>query len=331
VMAGFSLGHNNLTVGFETRLQDRQVWKSLDTLLETFVFAYMGLQCRFIFGALSPSGISWPSFVVASVVVLCAVLLIRPVWVFIIYGRDRLGSKLVRRMLRAPRFAAKLAERNARRAKAGKRRVRLDNRLPWRYVVVISWTGMRGVVTLAAAAGIPAVTATGAPLPHRDVIQALAFVVAVGTLLIQGPTLPPLIRGLDISAPEERRREAESVRKARQIVRTAAKQAITEIFADPPPGVDPNVLATFRNQMTRAIAARQSTDEAESEAVAAETHGPLRETTRTLRRTMLAAQRQALSNATEDGDLDDEVTRRELERLDYEEAAAWSSTGIDDD
>ena len=49
VMAGFSLGHNNASVGFETRLQDRQVWQSLDTLLETFVFAYMGLRCRFIF------------------------------------------------------------------------------------------------------------------------------------------------------------------------------------------------------------------------------------------------------------------------------------------
>ncbi|HJP75029.1 MAG TPA: cation:proton antiporter [Pseudonocardiaceae bacterium] len=52
--------------------------------------------------------------------------------------------------------------------------------LSWRYLTVISWTGMRGVVTLAAAAGIPS------GFPHRDVIQALAFIVAVGTLLIQG-------------------------------------------------------------------------------------------------------------------------------------------------
>ncbi len=330
VMAGFSLGHNNVTVGFETRLQDRQVWKSLDALLETFVFAYMGLQCRFIFSALSPSGISWPSFVVAALVVLLAVLLVRPVWVFLTYGRDRLGGRLLRGMLRTPWFATMLADRNARRVRSGRRRPHPPYRLPWRYVVVISWTGMRGVVTLAAAAGIPAVTSAGTPFPHRDVIQALSFVVAVGTLLIQGPTLPPLIRALDISAPEERRREAEAVRRAREIVRAATDQTLTEIFAEPPEGVDPVILAKFRAKMQGAVAARRSLDDADEETVAAEVRSPTRETTKILRRTMLAAQRQALSTASEKGDLDDEVTRRELERLDYEEAAAWSSTGIED-
>ncbi|HEX3783811.1 MAG TPA: sodium:proton antiporter [Pseudonocardiaceae bacterium] len=335
VMAGFYLGHNNMSVGFETRLQDRQVWRSLDTLLETFVFAYMGLQCRFIFSSLTSSGISWPSFVLVAVVVLLAVLLVRPVWVFITYGRDRLGGKLLRRIARMPRFTRKLARRNAKRVASGRDKVDGDRallsyRLPWRYVVVISWTGMRGVVTLAAAAGIPALTSTGAPFPHRDVIQALAFVVAGGTLLIQGPTLPSLIRRLDISAPEERRREAESVRRARQIVRVATEQTMTEIVADPPEGVDPLVLAKFRDRINSAIAARRPADDADEEAVAAQRNSPMWETTRTLRRTMLAAQRKALSTAGEAGEVDDEVVRRELERLDYEEAAAWSSTGIED-
>ena len=63
--------------------------------------------------------------------------------------------------------------------------------------------GMRGVVTLAAAAGIPLTTAGGEPFPERATIQAIAFVVAVGTLLLQGWTLPPLIRRLELSVRQD--------------------------------------------------------------------------------------------------------------------------------
>ena len=76
-------------------------------------------------------------------------------------------------------------------------RTRIDRRsLSWQENVVVSWTGMRGVVTLAAAAAIPVTTATGEPFPERATIQAIAFVVSVGTLLMQGWTLPLLIRRL---------------------------------------------------------------------------------------------------------------------------------------
>ncbi len=303
VMAGFSLGHNNASVGFETRLQDRQVWQSLDTLLETFVFAYMGLQCRFIFAELTPSGLSWPSFVVGAAVILLAVLLVRPVWVFVAYGRDLALRGLLRRV-------------GVRRSEG--------KQLSWRYLTVISWTGMRGVVTLAAAAGIPS------SFPHRDVIQALAFVVAAGTLLVQGPTLPPLIRALRISAPEERRAEAESVHTARQIIRGATEDTMTELFADPPEGVDPTLLSKYQERLRALLDSRRSADDAEQETVAEQAGSPFREATRTLRRTMLAAQRQALTQARDKGELDEDVTRRELERLDYEEAAAWWSSTIDE-
>ncbi|PRC52903.1 sodium:proton exchanger, partial [Mycobacterium sp. ITM-2017-0098] len=80
-------------------------------------------------------------------------------------------------------------------------RSRIDNRaLSWQENIVVSWTGMRGVVTLAAAAAIPATTAAGGPFPERATIQAIAFVVSVGTLLLQGWTLPLLIRRLHLSA-----------------------------------------------------------------------------------------------------------------------------------
>src|SRR6185437_630440 len=79
----------------------------------------------------------------------------------------------------------------------------IDRRsLTWQENVVVSWTGMRGVVTLAAAAAIPVTTAAGEPFPERATIQAIAFVVSVGTLLIQGATLPLLISRLHLSEDE---------------------------------------------------------------------------------------------------------------------------------
>jgi CPA1 family monovalent cation:H+ antiporter len=325
VMAGFSLGHNNASVGFETRLQDRQVWQSLDTLLETFVFAYMGLQCKFIFTELTPSGLSWSSFVVGAVLVLLAVLLIRPVWVFLAYGRDKVIAEVLHRVVSERAIARKAERRAQRRQRRGPGSPPPPDHLSWRYLTVISWTGMRGVVTLAAAAGIPS------SFPHRDVVQALAFVVAVGTLLIQGPTLPPLIRALKISAPEERRYEAESVHNARQIIRSATERTMKDIFTDPPDDVDPKLLVTYRERIRAVLAARKrSDDDVDKETVAEQVGSPFRETTRALRRTMLAAQRQALTEARDKGELDDDVTRRELERLDYEEAAAWWSSTIDE-
>ena len=87
----------------------------------------------------------------------------------------------------------------------------------WRENLVISWTGMRGVVTLAAAAGIPLLTLAGEPFPGRPIIQAVAFGVTIGTLLLQGLTLPWLIGRLGISDPDEAARHAEQIEN-RQIV-----------------------------------------------------------------------------------------------------------------
>ena len=81
----------------------------------------------------------------------------------------------------------------------------IDRRLlTWQENVVVSWTGMRGVVTLAAASGIPVITVGRSPFPERATIQAIAFAVSVGTLLLQGWTLPLLIRWLRPSFADDR-------------------------------------------------------------------------------------------------------------------------------
>src|SRR6185312_2348580 len=65
---------------------------------------------------------------------------------------------------------------------------------PWQYSVLMGWTGLRGAVTLAAALALPLTTGSGAPFPERNLLIYLAFCVILATLVVQGLTLPLLIR-----------------------------------------------------------------------------------------------------------------------------------------
>ena len=198
VVAGFVVGHGSLEAGYQTRLQERYVWNSVDVMLEAFVFAYIGLQLRFVLEDLRHAHESLVEVALASGVVLLVVLAIRPACVFVMFGRGVLSRKVETKFsMPAPVAGARGALGVRKRAKSGRWSALVDRRsLTWQENVVVSWTGMRGVVTLAAASGIPLMTVDGDPFPERATIQAIAFVVSVGTLLLQGLTLPPLIRWL---------------------------------------------------------------------------------------------------------------------------------------
>src|SRR5690606_16594876 len=142
-------------------------------------------------------------------VVLLAVILVRIGWVFatavLFRWRHKGARRQLERMKANPRWRERLERRGRRR---DGRQVRPEDfEIPepfsWRENLVIAWTGMRGVVTLAAAAGIPLTTLAGEAFPGRNAIQVVAFTVTIGTLLIQGLTLPWLIRTLKISDPRE--------------------------------------------------------------------------------------------------------------------------------
>jgi hypothetical protein len=79
------------------------------------------------------------------------------------------------------------------------RRIReRDPSPPWRSVAVIAWTGMRGVISLAAALALPLQTASGSSVPDRNLIIFLTFCVILATLVVQGLSLPILIRALGL-------------------------------------------------------------------------------------------------------------------------------------
>ncbi|NTY63173.1 cation:proton antiporter [Mycolicibacterium sphagni] len=317
VAAGFVVGSGTLSAGYQTRLQERYVWHSVDVLLEAFVFAYIGLHLRFVLEDLRDAHESLVEVGVAAAVVLAIVLVIRPLSVFVMFGRGVL-SRHVDRKLSVPipeGGRGALGGRKRTRPK-GKWRSMIDHTsLTWQENVVVSWTGMRGVVTLAAAAGIPPTIASGEPFPERATIQAIAFVVAVGTLLLQGATLPPLIRRLKLSSQEDDRAyDREETLKAESTVHTAADEVLAWFEANPPDGLDPHVLTDIRNWI-----ARHSKDA--DEMPDPEEHDLRAEVFSTLYREVLAAQRAALIRERDSGEIDDEAVRAMLGRLDLQEAS----------
>ena len=316
VIAGFFVGSGSVRAGYKTRLQERYVWHSVDVLLEAFVFAYIGLQMRFIIEDLREARESLVHIAWASVIVLVIVLAIRPICVFAMFGRA-----VVSRRIDAAVNTETPADprRSARSAGSGKKPSRwtgkIDRRsLTWQESTVVAWTGMRGVVTLAAASGIPLTVASGEAFPERSAIQAIAFVVTIGTILIQGTTLPWMIARLNLRNEQEERYDLEQTVLAEKIAHRASEDVLAGFVADPPAGLDADTVA-----MIQETVARQTHD-------AEEMPDPEKHNRRTdafigLYRDVLAAQRAALVIDRDEGKIEDEAVRAMLERLDLQEAS----------
>ena len=329
VAAGFVIGTLSVRFDYETRLQEREVWGAIDVLLEAFVFAYMGLQLRFVIEDLQDAHGSLTHGVVersadprgrdrgpAVVDVLDARRRPRPGGLARGPGRDP-DAAAVQREQRAARARMQRAQRG-RRAHRPPRPPRPPEPLTLREGVVVAWTGMRGVVTLAAAAGIPATLHNGEPFPGRPEIQAIAFMVAVGTLLLQGATLPWLISRLGVEDPGE----AQLMREQRRAVEVVAGEAASEVYrrfvADPPAGIDPEWVERASQRLERQR-------EAQSQALEAlEDRGVTADAIEQLTREVIAAQRNAIIDGMIHDRLDDEAARDLLEQIDLQEAAMVS-------
>ena len=164
------------------RLQAIPVWQMVTFILNGILFMLLGLQLPQVIRAL-PSGSAMAVAKVA-VVVLAAIVLVRFVWVFGATYLPRLLSRQFRRKNPA---------------------------LPWQQTALIAWVAMRGADSLAGALAIPYVLTNGAPFPGRNLILLLTFSVIFGTLVVQGLTLKPLVRGLKIMddhVPEKEERMA---------------------------------------------------------------------------------------------------------------------------
>lgn len=246
VVAGLYVGYHSPTAGYQTRLQEQPLWRALDVLLEGLVFALIGLQLHTIIDAVAASDRGLPDTLAAAVAVFIAVVLVRPAFILTSHALARTKSRLRER--RSRRRAAAPPERSegtslltrsirivtpkdsvprrfAMGAKNRMRRARATSEtLSWREVLVLSWSGMRGVVTLAAAIAVPSVLSNGEAFPAHDTVVFIAFFVTMGTLLLQGLTLPAVVRLLKVS---DSGRQAERDRDARRALLASSLQEAT--------------------------------------------------------------------------------------------------------
>lgn len=179
----------------DIRIQARGVWQAVEFILESLVFIFIGLSLR---GVLARFGGGWEAVIAllpAAGAIFGAVVLSRFAWIFP-------ATYLPRALFPALR--------------------RRDPFPPLAIPIVMSWAGMRGVVSLAAALSLPAT------FPGRDFILAMSFAVILATVLVQGPTLGPLIRLLRLGrftiASDKTRAEA-AARARLAIVQLAAVEA----------------------------------------------------------------------------------------------------------
>jgi Na+/H+ antiporter len=289
VVAALLLGQRSTRATYATRLQDDAVWKSVQLVLESFAFLMIGLQLPTVVDELT--GIRAATLAIASASVLATVIAVRIAWVYV--------------MAYIPRALwPRISEREARPTPS--------------QVFIVAWAGMRGVVSLAAAFGVPMSTLSGEGFPGRPQLVFLTFVVVIATLLLHGLTLPWLIKVLDVSSEAEAHQDALDEAAASTRAAQAAADRLDELLTENPGSKVQEQVGTVlrhwndrrRNSVWERLG-RGDDDIGESPAAA----------TRRLRLEMLAAERATFIAERDAGNIDDEVLRSVLHGLDLEEAA----------
>jgi CPA1 family monovalent cation:H+ antiporter len=243
---------------YRARLQEEAVWPVVDFLLETFVFAYIGLQLKFVLADLADS--DEPGLVrtlIAAGVLLVAAIAIRLAAVHALFGRWTLMLVLDRWRLKNgdPRFRKAYERRQERlRTRGGKP---LDPPTP-KETLLVGWTGMRGILTLAAAAAVPEKTSSGELFPGRDAIQAIALIVTLGTLLIQSTTIAGLARLLKFDLSGER--------AAQERIREHGREIVARVATEPAADLDDS-FEKQRLALGKAVTERDLTEEVARELI----------------------------------------------------------------
>jgi len=186
VTAGLWFGRCIPAIGTaQVRVEAQACWDLVLFVINAWVFALIGLQLPTVLEALQEYSPGWLAF--QGLAVSAAVMAVRFLWIFpAAYLPRRLFPVLARR----------------------------DPMPSWQSLVVLSWTGMRGIVSLAAALALPTVLPSGAAFPHRDLLIFLTYCVILTTLLIPALTLPALLRRLGLKADDARLREETRARIA---------------------------------------------------------------------------------------------------------------------
>ena len=211
VSCGLYLGRRSATFfSSVVRIEAQAFWNTLTFILNGVLFILIGFQLPYILARIQ--NVSRRDLVVEGALFSAAVIFLRLIWV---YPGAYVSYFIRRKLLGQPEHAP-----------------------PARAIFIVGWTGMRGVVALAAAISLPTTISNGMPFPHRDLILFLTFCVIFVTLVLQGLTLPPLIRRLRVTdQPFEKCEETE----ARRIM----TEAVLRKLEESPDRENPETKATY--------------------------------------------------------------------------------------
>ena len=282
VTAGVYLGwHTPELTTPEVRLLGQSTWEIVTFVLNALLFTLIGLQLPSILDELdaySTGELLWWAFAVWA-----AVVVARCLWVYPAAWLPRLLSRHEREPMMASRKMA-----------------------------LVSWSGLRGAVSLAAALAVPLTTETGAEFPGRSLILFLTFAVILGSLVLQGLTLPAVIRALDL--------EDDSAIEAREEARARIDAAAAAIARLEELATEDWVRDDTADRLRGSYGVRQARfsarlDDGDDGAIEARSLDYQR-----LRRELLDAERAAVVELRRLGEISDEVARRITRDLDLEDA-----------
>lgn len=284
VAAGLFVSWNGpLLIRAATRLQGIFFWDLLVYLLEGLVFLVTGLQIRTLLDRFDVT--SWRESMLAIVVTTAVILVARFIWVYpAAYFPRWLSPSLARR----------------------------DPAPPWQWIFFLGFVGVRGVVSLAAALGIPLTTQTGAPFPDRDLILFVTFGIIVVTLVGQGLPLPTVVRrlGLGRHAAQEREREQKDELAARAEALNVAQDRLVQLAGERHISEEALMILHARHDDRSGRLPKATSAGDDVALVAAE-----------LRSELIAAEREFIFQLLREGRITDEARRRIERELDLEEAA----------
>jgi len=271
--------HFSAIVAPATRIQARAVWDLLVFVLNGIIFILIGLQLGTLRDAIPSEELG--SLTLKGVLVVATVIVVRLIWVPVAAWVPRFLS---------PSLRAR------------------DPMPPASNLFIIGWTGMRGIVSLAAALALPLVTAAGIPFPFREEIILIIFLVILVTLVVQGLSLPLLIRALNLG--DDRGLEHEE-RHARERAAMAAMARLEEVVSEDWPVAD-------HIEQLRVHYGRRRQRYANDGAPDTECTQQVVEAFRRLRHETLTAERLALIDLRNEGVISDEILHRLEQELDVE-------------
>ena len=260
-----------------TRLQARAVWDLLIFILNGVIFILIGLQLGALRDSVAPG--QFGPVLIAGAWVSATAILVRFLWVPL--------AALIPRWL-SPTLRAR------------------DPMPPWSALFLISWTGMRGIVTLAAALALPVTTSSGVPFPFRSEIILISFTVILATLVLQGLSLPPVIRLIHLKEDDGLEQE-ETL--AREHAATAALNRLDQVITENWVSLEQVERVRLRyiqrlERLTRASLAEEQLSTSTAETV------------QRLQHEAMTAERMALIGLRDNGTISDEVLHRLEQELD---------------